>query len=471
MKFHNQQKSSNRKPAQLINLEVTDNDFYCRDNIEEHIESFNPETSHYRREHAPRRRYLPSDLSVVAMYENFCAKHPDNICSYNTYWQSVKQKNISFTKLGSEQCEVCEEFYANLALHDHEPEESTDDPEGDETERLTSKQNKESESCDRCQVWRQHKTRADRARLQYKHDAQQDLKQNTSVRSVDLQKVIMLPRMPAFKTTLFTKRIIAYHETFATVGTRNKAASKKKNIAITWHEGTAGRKAEEVTAAFEKALAQERDAEHVIYWLDNCSGQNKNWTLFTALITLLNTNAVTQTDVTLRYFEPGHTFMSADSVHHGVEKEMKNQHSENVYDFEDFRRVLEKSNSGQMEVIELQVSDFRNWIGQQSTKQLREKDRPRLAGLEEIQFRRGSRLMFYKHHTEDEFREFDFLKKTYRIALPGLLRQRPKGILKSKKNDIVKKLCPLMPINRRKFWQELAETTEEPNDSYQDGDD
>lgn len=47
---------------------------------------------------------------------------------------------------------------------------------------------------------------------------------DTSVRSVDLQKVIMLPRMPGVKTAVFTWRIVACHEIFASVG---KKADKK----------------------------------------------------------------------------------------------------------------------------------------------------------------------------------------------------------------------------------------------------
>ena len=39
--------------------------------IYEHIESFNPTISHYRREHAPNRRYLPTDINVQMMFNDF----------------------------------------------------------------------------------------------------------------------------------------------------------------------------------------------------------------------------------------------------------------------------------------------------------------------------------------------------------------------------------------------------------------
>ncbi|KAI4790401.1 hypothetical protein KUCAC02_034655, partial [Chaenocephalus aceratus] len=50
-------------------------------------------------------------------------------------------------------------------------------------------------------------------------------------------------------------------------------------------------------------------------------------------------------DITLKFFQPGHTFMSADSFHHGVEQEMKSRPGGVVYDFDDFLSVVGNSNS------------------------------------------------------------------------------------------------------------------------------
>ena len=94
-----------------------------------------------------------------------------------------------------------------------------------------------------------------------------------------MQKFITLPRMPGVKTALFTRRIVAYHETFATIGKMSQ--KKKKTISVVWHEGTAGRKAEEITSSYVTALERERDVKHAVYWLDNCTSQNKNWCLLT----------------------------------------------------------------------------------------------------------------------------------------------------------------------------------------------
>lgn len=53
------------------------------DEINAHIESFNPQITHYRRERAPNRLYLPSDINMVLMHNDFKEKHPQINVSYN----------------------------------------------------------------------------------------------------------------------------------------------------------------------------------------------------------------------------------------------------------------------------------------------------------------------------------------------------------------------------------------------------
>jgi len=60
--------------------------------------------------------------------------------------------------------------------------------------------------------------------------------------SVDLQKVIMLPRMECFKA-IFTKRIIVFNESFVPIGKKNKvkpltivSGSYSKRMNITGQE-------------------------------------------------------------------------------------------------------------------------------------------------------------------------------------------------------------------------------------------
>lgn len=92
-----------------------------RDIITAHVEMFHPSVSHYRREHAPNKRYLPSDITLKFMHNHFNEIHPDIKCGYDTYRQHVVDKmNISFTKLGHEECEMCEVFKLHDRMHTKE---------------------------------------------------------------------------------------------------------------------------------------------------------------------------------------------------------------------------------------------------------------------------------------------------------------------------------------------------------------
>ncbi|CAG4978246.1 unnamed protein product [Parnassius apollo] len=78
--------------------------------------------------------------------------------------------------------------------------------------------------------------------------------------------------------------------------------------------------------------------------------------------------------------------------------------------------------------------------------------------MSEITFRRGSNSMFYKNsHEIEEQIELDFLRiKNLKIGIP-LPKQKlsPRGITSERKSAILSKLGPLMPDNRRGFWEIL----------------
>lgn len=222
----------------------------------------------------------------------------------------------------------------------------------------------DNHGCKQCEIITIHKERARLSRTMYKLDSAKDWSPNHVVRSADLQKIIMLPRMPGIKTAVFTKRIIAFHETFAPLGDCKKKpiplGIKPSNLSVIWHEAISGRSGQDITNAFYLALLSERDANTYTLWLDNCCAQNKNWLLFTMLIIVVNSSSVGTESIVLKYFEKGHTFMSADSVHHGIEQEMRKR--KNIFDFNDFVDVVKVSNGGKMEVIVVEPTVTRNWV-------------------------------------------------------------------------------------------------------------
>ena len=67
--------------------------------------------------------------------------------------------------------------------------------------------------------------------------------------------------------------------TFAPLGGKKGG----KPVGIIWHEALCGRKDEDVTSTYVKFIKEKRDCVKFTFWADNCSTQNKNWTLFTTL--------------------------------------------------------------------------------------------------------------------------------------------------------------------------------------------
>lgn len=399
--------------------------------IDSHIDSYNPGISHYRRAHAPKRLYLPHELTVDEMWKDYVVKHPENSVHYTTYLRRVHNKNISFATLGMEECEICDE----IKLMEHDKVDGTC-----------------SEGCRPCIKHAAHRLAYTQARQAYELDGK-SVADGSIVRSVDLQKVIMLPRIPGLKTVCFTRRLVAFHETFAPIG------AYKTNIrpteSVVWHEGIAGRKCQDIASTFVIALKKDRDYDHVTYYMDNCAGQNKNWTIFTVLTNFTNFNQTDSSSITFKYLEAGHTFMSADSIHAEVEGRMKKM--VNVYDFDDFTKCV---SAASVKVTVPEVAQFVNYKSHQSPPKLQAAGRPMLSDISVIKFVKGSRNFFYKlnHETDTPWQEFDFLKTRYKLSADqGVSQSAYRGISEGKKQGLVKNLVEKhMPASQQQFWNSLV---------------
>ena len=88
-----------------------------------------------------------------------------------------------------------------------------------------------------------HIKTATEARERYYEEKNREWTDNEKVVSVDMQKVIMLSRLPGLKV-VFCKRIVVFNETFAPVG--GSKHGKDKAAGVLWHEGIRGRLAEDV---------------------------------------------------------------------------------------------------------------------------------------------------------------------------------------------------------------------------------
>lgn len=79
--------------------------------------------------------------------------------------------------------------------------------------------------------------------------------------AVDMQKVVQLPRMESLKRVIFARQIVAFNETFTPV--------EKAVTAVLWHEGIAGRGAEELLSAYIKYLISHGSKNSITICIDN----------------------------------------------------------------------------------------------------------------------------------------------------------------------------------------------------------
>ena len=99
--------------------------------------------------------------------------------------------------------------------------------------------------------------------------------------TADMQKVILLPKLTS-KEHVFVSRLVLFNETFASLDGND-------DLLILWHEGVAGRSAQVVATIYLKCMEVTSDKKY-LFWADNCSGQNKNWFLFTLFTKVVNSD-------------------------------------------------------------------------------------------------------------------------------------------------------------------------------------
>lgn len=197
--------------------------------------------------------------------------------------------------------------------------------------------------------------------------------------------------MDAYKEVIFAPRIKTFNETFAQVG-------GGKVLAIVWDETQSGRKSEDILCAFDKVFRKHKDCERIILWMDNCSGQNKNWQLFVHVCLIVNSHSYSIKNIEFKYFESGHTFMAADSYHHMVEQAMKSFKKGNIVTFEDFVHCAKnaQNKTEATEVIPLKFTDFFTpslTVTQYTLNKM--SPRPKIDNMRHLKFTKGELSMRY----------------------------------------------------------------------------
>lgn len=203
----------------------------------------------------------------------------------------------------------------------------------------------------------------------------------------------------------------------------------------------------------------------IVLWVDNCASQNKNWNLFLFLTILINSKAIHVKVLTLKFFEPGHTFMAADSFHAAVEKRMR--HGDAPITFQDFKLVIAKAKKN-VEVMDMQPSDFFESTIMASQYTINKcKPRPYLEDIRKIVFKKGSFEFTYSCNVDDDGTTLKsctlfskkqlklISEKDFAIELIKKHHKEPRGIESERKTALLNTILPVIAEEKRAFWEGL----------------
>lgn len=257
------------------------------DGIKEHINSIPRIESHYCRA-STSREYVEGGLSIAQLHRDYVTKcrtenvaHADYQIYYNIF---TKEYNISFWSPKKDQCEDCAAY--NNA-EDKEPLKTKYDS---------------------------HLEEKDLVRKEKDFD-----KENSNGKSItavyDLQAVMPCPRGDV-SNFYYISKLNVLNFTIYELG------SKDVNCYV-WHEGEGARGVNEIGScvlSYLRSLQDKtKDDFEVIFYSDNCCGQQKNKYMIAMYIYAV-TNLENLTSITHKFLIKGHSQNEGDSAHSVIER-------------------------------------------------------------------------------------------------------------------------------------------------------
>ncbi|KAL4704604.1 hypothetical protein ACJJTC_002038 [Scirpophaga incertulas] len=256
--------------------------------IKNHINSYPLYESHYSRSHT-NRRYLPSGLSLVLMYQMYKEKVTSNPVSYTFFGNVFRTMGLSFKKPSLDTCNMCDSYKMKIKLAS---------PQDIETLKL------ELDT---------HHLDADSAYAMKKKD-KEDCNDVKRVYCFDLQQ--------CFPTPYLKTNVVFYKRQLWTFNLTIYDCFSKKSYCYMWHEADGGRGANQIASClfyFIKSLSS--DIKQITFFSDTCGGQNKN--SHVAAMFLCISKMIPDMIIDHKFLNPGHTHMECDSIHAQIERKKK----------------------------------------------------------------------------------------------------------------------------------------------------
>uniref|UniRef100_A0A6P7G4W5 Uncharacterized protein LOC114337687 n=1 Tax=Diabrotica virgifera virgifera TaxID=50390 RepID=A0A6P7G4W5_DIAVI len=267
-----------------------------RSAIMEHIQSIPKIESHYLRA-STTKEYIDGSKNIKDLFNDFKLKQKhDNrdAGTYSIYYKLFTTEfNLSFFQPKNDQCDLCTSYNNSTA---------------DQKKDLEEK----------------YQTHIKEKNCIEKFNDRSKINKNIKVVVFDLEAVLQCPRGNS-SSFYYKSKLNCYNLTLTELASQEFNVAYKNVHCYFWSESEAKRGAIEIGScvwAYLKAITEvDDDEKEVIFYSDNCCGQNKNkyiTSLYLYCVQTLNIKSITH-----KYLIRGHTQNEADSVHSLIEKEIK----------------------------------------------------------------------------------------------------------------------------------------------------
>lgn len=282
--------------------------------------------SHYTR-NPTTAKFLSPNLNLQILYDLYNQKYPEGVRLSKFKKIFYSSFNLRFKKPQKDTCLRCDNFKVKMQAKS-----------GNDLDLLKSQHNN-------------HLNHAYALRNQMKDDlklAQTDPAIETL--TFDLEKTLNLPRLPT--------SIVYYKRQLNLFNQGIHCGSSGKGFFYIWLEYEAGRGTQEVGSSLRKFILEhlKATATKLILWADSCGGQNRSIKMVLMLQHILQNHSTLET-ITLRFLQPGHTFLPNDSEFGDVECALKTHNR--LYTEDDYIHVMRNCRrKNQFIVTRLGKTDF-----------------------------------------------------------------------------------------------------------------
>lgn len=256
--------------------------------IREHIESIPRIESHYLRAQTSRQ-YIDGSLNIATLYKLYkekCISEQKPFAKLSMYTKVFNTEfNIGLFTPKKDQCILCER-YKNSSPN----------------EKLIIQE-----------AYDEHQKQKELSRLEKQEDVKKSKHDpKTLVAVYDLQAVLPTP-LGNVSSFYYKSKLGTYNFTIYNIG-------DKHGTCYVWHEGIAHRGSNEIGSFVFHYLKEHcLGKENVIFYSDNCCGQNKN--KYVCAMYLYAVNVLGIDTITHNYLITGHTQNEGDNMHSTIEKE------------------------------------------------------------------------------------------------------------------------------------------------------